>query len=481
MSKQSKISSSWWQRAFGKESLPGAELKKRYFVIHVLLVGFLLVAVVNTIIIFWYSNRLGDKFTGASPFIPLLVTLTTFVVYYLFRRGYVKLTSYFLFAVFWALAIYESIAAGLDNVTGVLMFAWLIVLTGILFSPQAVVGAYGVVFVSIVAIIWLQVGKIIHPDFSWKNTLFDYSNGIAYCLELLFIAIVSWLYNREITRSLDEANKSRRLLKEERDLLDVRVQQRTEELKKTQMEQIDQLSKFVEYGKNMTGLLHDLVNPVAAISMNLSHVTADNLADSKLSDVKDYTKRALSAAHKIEEFIQTNKNRFRTNQEGRPINLETELTGIVDWFSYELKKRSIKLAQDIPANLTILGDPARFDQVVSNIVSNAIEAFGDDKTITKEINIRATQEGLAVILVIADNGQGISPENLVKIFQPFFSTKKKGTGIGLAITKKIMEECFAGQITVQSTVGQGTVFQLNFPLANNHVQNITKSNDSAGD
>jgi two-component system nitrogen regulation sensor histidine kinase NtrY len=100
------------------------------------------------------------------------------------------------------------------------------------------------------------------------------------------------------------------------------------------------------------------------------------------------------------------------------------------------------------------------EQVLINLLKNAIQAF--DEQSDKEINLTAysNEKGRAVISV-KDNGAGIDPDALEKIFIPFFSTKKSGSGIGLSLSKQIMRQ-HEGNITVKSSLGEGTEFLLRF-------------------
>jgi two-component system nitrogen regulation sensor histidine kinase NtrY len=127
----------------------------------------------------------------------------------------------------------------------------------------------------------------------------------------------------------------------------------------------------------------------------------------------------------------------------------------------ELADHAITITVTIsPENLYILADKTMIEQVLINLLKNAIQAF--DEQSDKEINLTAysNEKGRAVISV-KDNGAGIDPDALEKIFIPFFSTKKSGSGIGLSLSKQIMRQ-HEGNITVKSSLGEGTEFLLRF-------------------
>ncbi|HZX75095.1 MAG TPA: ATP-binding protein, partial [Cyclobacteriaceae bacterium] len=113
----------------------------------------------------------------------------------------------------------------------------------------------------------------------------------------------------------------------------------------------------------------------------------------------------------------------------------------------------------VPEDLTINVDKSMIEQVLINLIKNAIQAF--DKEETKNIHLSGFLEEDTPAIVVRDNGSGIDEEALEKIFIPFFSTKKTGSGIGLSLSKQIMRK-HEGRISVKSKLGEGTEFSLRF-------------------
>ena len=130
---------------------------------------------------------------------------------------------------------------------------------------------------------------------------------------------------------------------------------------------------------------------------------------------------------------------------------------------HDLQLEKITVEQDIQPSLPpIVVDQRQFQEVLFNLMRNAGQAIRPPGTIT----VRAhTGSGTHVRIEIADTGNGIPPEKLDKIYDPFFTTKDpgKGTGLGLFIVRQIVERN-KGRITVESTVGKGTTFFLDFPI-----------------
>ncbi|MFN9500037.1 MAG: sensor histidine kinase, partial [Chryseotalea sp.] len=113
-----------------------------------------------------------------------------------------------------------------------------------------------------------------------------------------------------------------------------------------------------------------------------------------------------------------------------------------------------------PETLQIQADKSQIEQVLINLVKNAMQAF--DRNEDKKIELKCyLNEKQQVVISVKDNGTGIEPEALEKIFIPFFTTKKNGSGIGLSLSRQIMRQ-HNGTLTVKSTLGVGTEFSLRF-------------------
>jgi two-component system nitrogen regulation sensor histidine kinase NtrY len=126
----------------------------------------------------------------------------------------------------------------------------------------------------------------------------------------------------------------------------------------------------------------------------------------------------------------------------------------------ELADHGIGISVDLPANgLIIQADKTMIEQVLINLIKNAIQAF--DNQMDKRIMLSAYDNEGHVIISIKDNGNGIDADALERIFVPFFTTKKTGSGIGLSLSRQIMRQ-HGGQITVKSKLGEGTEFLLRF-------------------
>ena len=148
-----------------------------------------------------------------------------------------------------------------------------------------------------------------------------------------------------------------------------------------------------------------------------------------------------------------------------PTRVRDLLDHVLMLLKFEIESAEIKLTYKVePKNLEVMVDKEQIEQVLINLVKNAVQALDENDEMEKEkiLKIAATStDSNGVAISITDNGSGIEEDALKKIFIPFFTTKKNGSGIGLSLSKQIMRQ-HKGSISVKSVINQGTEFVLRF-------------------
>jgi two-component system C4-dicarboxylate transport sensor histidine kinase DctB len=296
----------------------------------------------------------------------------------------------------------------------------------------------------------------------WRNEKNEIADMIAYAILLIIIATIVWLFLREIEHSLNRARYSEALLRAERDSLEIKVETRTQELLVLEAEKMEQLYRLAEFGRLSSGIFHDLINPLTAVALNLEQIKTET--DNKIVSAKSYLSQALLATNKMEGLISSIKKQIARENSISFFSLNKEIEQTIQILSYKIRRSQVNLNFKADKEIILEGDALKFSQIITNLLANAIEAC--EETEIKNINLNLDKLPSEITITVSDSGGGIAPENLTKIFTPFFSTKKtsgRGLGIGLAITKDIIEKNFLGNINVTSKINQGSTFIINLP------------------
>ena len=135
------------------------------------------------------------------------------------------------------------------------------------------------------------------------------------------------------------------------------------------------------------------------------------------------------------------------------------VNGAIQLFQREIDKMNIQTIIKIPADFEICADKTQMEQVIINLVKNGIEAMV--KSHDRELRIDGKEENGLTIVQVEDTGEGMDPATMEKVFIPFFTTKKQGSGIGLSLSRQILR-AHGGELRVKSTKGTGTTFTLVF-------------------
>ncbi len=441
--------------------------RRREFVLNVILLGCIT-------LLLWsesYAIRLailqGHDYKGVS-LIAFTIILVLFLSLFVFsRRGYFILSSYVLiFSLFIAIS-YAAYHWGIDLPTALLSFGLLIIISSILIGIRFSF-LFTLCIVAVIATLgYLEHISVITPARYWLNQKLRMADVIQYSVILFLITVISWLSNRETEKSLHRARKSEAELKKERDLLEVKIEERTQELKKTQAEKMSQLYRFSEFGRLSSGIFHDLINPLTALAISFKQLQDTQNQD--LQQAEQNLENGLVAARRMESFIQTIRKQLSHQETKVSFSLNEEIHGVVQLFEYKARHAKVALRFVRQHDVQTFGNPLKFHQIVANLVSNAIDAYDGIPPETNKdhvVEIRLAQHHDIARLEVQDWGQGIKPEILDKIFDPFFTTKdtEKGTGIGLTTTKHIVEKDFAGTVTVVSKPGYGSTFTVEFAV-----------------
>lgn len=449
------------------------DLRRREFILNVLLVGLLAMFFAAVMISGMYSF-FGDPVVNEHNTLPTILVTVLFGLFLFFyilsRSGAVKLVSYVLLVLLFALATYMASMWGVDLPAATLFYVLVIVMSGILISTRFAFVSTVAIVLSMFLVGTLQASHVILANRYWASQGWTATDIAVASVMLLIIATVSWLSNREIEKSLARARRSEAELTKERDLLEVRVEERTRELREAELRRMSQTYRFVEFGRVASGIFHDLVNPLTALSLNIESIGRSRGADDprKLALLERDVESAKSATAHMQKLLDSMRRHLAREGKRERFQLASCLSEIAHVMAPYGRRHGVAVMfRSAVPDAAFHGDPVALTQAVTNLLSNAVESYAgtDVPPGRREASLELDREGEEYRVRVRDSGKGIPGEELRHVFEPFFTTKESegGFGIGLSLARRIIEH-LGGRIEVESAVGEGSVFTLYLPI-----------------
>src|SRR4051794_33230683 len=250
--------------------------------------------------------------------------------------------------------------------------------------------------------------------------------------------------------------------------LEIKVEERTRQLQAAQKKLLH-TDRLASLGQLSASVAHEINNPISGV-LNLSMLLQrmlkqDGVPPERIDEFRKYLGRVTNETARVGRIVSDLLAFSRRSKPQRaPADLNRIVKSTLSLVQHKMKLSNVevetRLCDDLPAAHC---DASQIQQVVLNLLLNAAEATQPKSERRVSVHT-STAEGL-VLLTIADNGDGILPENLAKIFGPFFTTKSegKGVGLGLAVSYGIVQ-AHGGDIEVKSQPGEGTTFTVWLPL-----------------
>ncbi|UTH73502.1 ATP-binding protein [Chromobacterium sp. IIBBL 290-4] len=234
-------------------------------------------------------------------------------------------------------------------------------------------------------------------------------------------------------------------------------------LRQHEME-LARVARINTMGEMASGIAHEINQPLSAImsycQAGLSLLDEDELDTAMLrralTSSVNQADRAGRIIHRLRDFV------TRKNHQLSAVQLNQTVHNALSLLDYELQDHEIHIEQNFAPELPLVyADTIQLEQVVLNLARNAVEAMEQTRPWGR-LNLTTRQQGDRVQLIISDNGSGIPPDKLDRIFDPFFSTKPNGMGLGLAICQTAVE-AFGGRLTAGNKPGSGAEFIIDLP------------------
>jgi signal transduction histidine kinase len=278
---------------------------------------------------------------------------------------------------------------------------------------------------------------------------------------ILTLVVLGWLtwasdamahLLKQVGNHLAELNGA---LRENQAQLETRIVERTRELQEAQARVLHQ-EKMAAFGLLAAGIAHEVGNPLTSIStlvQMLQRRNCDDYAREKLGLVNGQLQRIQSTLRELVNFSRPASN------ERTWFGIREILDEALNIAKYYKGTKGRTIALELPPDLPVIhGVRDQLVQVFLNLILNAIDATNKGG----HIQLSATRREGSIEVEVRDDGRGISPEHRSRVFQPYFTTKKRGTGLGLFVTHELVQ-AHGGSVAFESSPGEGTAFSIRLP------------------
>ncbi len=239
----------------------------------------------------------------------------------------------------------------------------------------------------------------------------------------------------------------------------------------------EEQGRFAAAGELLAGVAHEVNNPLMAIAAHAENRLADATVQgeqrNEMAQILRQARRATKLLRGLLRFVRA------TEREVTRVNLNDVVRGGLDLVSFRFGVDEIAVGGHLDPNLpAVEGDAIKLEQVVVNLLSNAIDALRGVKP-PRQLTVDTWVEDARVSVSVADNGRGVSPEISSRLFRPFATTKgRRGTGLGLYISRQVAREA-GGDLVLAPSPGGGARFVLSLPVASGAVGTAPASADVA--
>ncbi len=227
------------------------------------------------------------------------------------------------------------------------------------------------------------------------------------------------------------------------------------------------------------GVAHEIGNPLNSLHIHLQLMerSVQKLHDGEKSELEQSIDVARSEVNRLDSIVTQFLKAIRPSRpQLRPENVNTIVEEAVRFFAPELQDRDIVVEQELRSDLPLLQlDRDQMKQAFYNVIKNSVEAMHRHGT----LRIRTDLADTHVIVRFVDTGGGISAENLSHVFEPYFTTKPTGSGLGLLIVRRIVRE-HGGELSIESSQGEGLTLTIRLPFIDKRIRMLEAGDQKPG-
>jgi C4-dicarboxylate-specific signal transduction histidine kinase len=293
------------------------------------------------------------------------------------------------------------------------------------------------------------------PFYSWQIS----ATAETYLVSFVVCALVaSWISSAK--------KRSEEALQQAREQLEVKVSERTAALMQTQAE-LARLSRALSMGELTASIAHEISQPLTAVVTN-GHACLEwlSVTPPNLEKARQSTQSIIQDGTRAGDVLARIRALFRKEHPAKQwLELNSVIEELVGFLRHEAASRAISIRTDLTKSMPLIkADRVQLQQVMLNLIMNGMDAMTATTAVAKEVVIRSRRNSSNEALVtVEDSGPGVDPEIAVKIFDPFFTTKPDGIGMGLSISRSIIES-HEGRLWASTNPSGGAILQFTLPI-----------------
>jgi len=409
-----------------------------------------------------HSEIFHWDFKGIEPFVLLVVASVIIYMAFISRKAYSRISAIGIVVLLCFGAGMTAFQWGPHVPQSQLTFALAIILAGIIIKPRAAFVVAGCMYVFLFLITLAHQQGVIVFDLSWRKPIVFLQDTIIVGVTFMILSLISYFSQNENDTLINKLMSSETKLAYQKKKLITELERVTADLIHIQQNEMRNTYAFAHLGRQAAGLVHDLLNPITALGLNLDEI---NSKSNKVSnEMRDIIREAMTVTEFIEQYVISARNNVNHTKSAAPFSMRQTLFSISSLFKRLFNNSHINFTIDMDKDITLVGDSAKFCQIVCNVIQNSYESFEQKQRNDKRVSVRGYDDRKDIIVEIEDNGRGMKKSSLDNIGKHFNSDKPnaRNSGIGMSLTMNLMQDEFGGRIEVKSVPKKGTTVLLRF-------------------
>lgn len=423
---------------------------------NVILTGTIVMTASLTLILFLHGLWTNDimKMRIILGFVVLLYLMLA--KYFITQKHY-GLSGWMLLTLYMVISISTLLTWGLNTPVGILAIGFVVFLSGTMLGTKHIPWVVAIIILMLLAVQYIHVNDHIKPNLSQLSEKSDYFDVLTYTTILSVFALVSWLAGKQTEHSLSRAKAAEEKVRFEKEKLAFRLEEESRRLHEAQLQEMVNLYKFAEIGQSTTATLHELSNLLSVLTLDIDDIGQRYKRSEAITNAKD-------GINHINHLVVQAKRQLYDNRTVEVFNIFSVMRKTANELMPKFKAKKVKIHLELPKRRIyhIKGDARNFSHVLTILLNNAYDSLlhVDNPKVT----LRAHLDGSVFKVDIIDNGSGIPKDKQKTLFYPHKSSKPFGLGIGLYITRNIIENQFRGKIAL-ITSSSGAHFSIELPLS----------------